>query len=266
MPRRRVWTTSLLENGHFVLQTECIASTTSAMNRRRAMESSDPPSVAKKTPLEHSRGDTPMSEADRHAQGRRPNSLEHRIDSACDRFESAWRAGARPQIEAALVEFDPSDRSALFRELLALEIELRRRSGESPSPQDYHVRFSDQVSLVDAVLSESPQHKRTVAGRSALAKSGTSRNLLLGLLGLQNNFITREEFLTAFNAWVVKESGPLGLLLLERGALDASRLGSVGGARHRTPEAPPGADRSTASGAETGLNVLGVRQGVRSSR
>jgi hypothetical protein len=51
---RRVWTTSLVENGHFVLQTERIASSTSAMNRRHAMESGDRPSVAKKTPLEHS--------------------------------------------------------------------------------------------------------------------------------------------------------------------------------------------------------------------
>jgi hypothetical protein len=36
------------------------------------------------------------------------------------------------------------------------------------------------------------------------------RNLLLGMLALQNNFINRAQLLAAFNAWVEDKSKPLG--------------------------------------------------------
>jgi serine/threonine protein kinase len=45
------------------------------------------------------------------------------------------------------------------------------------------------------------------------------RNLLLGILALQNNFITRGQLLAAFNAWVEDKSKSLGALLLEQKAL-----------------------------------------------
>jgi eukaryotic-like serine/threonine-protein kinase len=165
-----------------------------------------------------------MSEPDRHARAKRPDSLDRRIDAACDRFEAAWRAGERPRIEAALDDSDLAERPALLRELVALEIELRRGVGESPDRQDYRARFPDHGSVIDALFADSTQRDRRLARGAPQGTSGTSRNLLLGLLGLQNNFINRAELLAAFNAWVVDKSRSLGQLLLDRGALDATRL------------------------------------------
>ena len=51
----------------------------------------------------------------------------------------------------------------------------------------------------------------------------TGRNLLFGLLALQNNFIDRDALLAAFNTWVADKSRPLGGVLLDRGALDVPR-------------------------------------------
>src|SRR5262245_31617241 len=45
------------------------------------------------------------------------------------------------------------------------------------------------------------------------------RNLLFGILALQNNFITRDQLVEAMNAWVLARHRPLGELLCERGAL-----------------------------------------------
>ena len=41
-------------------------------------------------------------------------------------------------------------------------------------------------------------------------------NLLFGILALQNNFISREQLLAAFNAWVVTKDKPLGDILREQ--------------------------------------------------
>src|SRR5262249_57207081 len=52
-----------------------------------------------------------------------------RIDRVCDAFEAAWLAGVRPAIEQFLGDTPEPDRSALFRELLAVEVEYRVRGG-----------------------------------------------------------------------------------------------------------------------------------------
>jgi hypothetical protein len=46
-----------------------------------------------------------------------------------------------------------------------------------------------------------------------------SRNLLFGLLALQNNFIDRDALLDAFNRWTRDKVRPLGEILFERAAL-----------------------------------------------
>ena len=47
----------------------------------------------------------------------------------------------------------------------------------------------------------------------------TDRNLLFGILALQNNFINREALLAAFTTWVVEKQRPLGEILCEQGKL-----------------------------------------------
>jgi serine/threonine-protein kinase len=49
------------------------------------------------------------------------------------------------------------------------------------------------------------------------------RDLLLGLLAFQNNFIDRKTLLAAFSTWSAEPSRRLGQILVERGALSATR-------------------------------------------
>src|SRR5690349_3674388 len=65
-----------------------------------------------------------------------PLDVVERIDEICDRFEAAWRAGERPGIEDYLHQIDEPYRTALAAELLASEVEARRRLGESTPSAD----------------------------------------------------------------------------------------------------------------------------------
>jgi hypothetical protein len=65
------------------------------------------------------------------------------IDRACDRYEAEWKRGLHRRIEAYLADAPEHDRSALFRELLLLGIELRGAGGERPIVEEYRARFSE---------------------------------------------------------------------------------------------------------------------------
>ena len=77
-----------------------------------------------------------------------------RIDEACDRFEAHWGLGRRPSIESFLAETLGNERPDFFRELMALEIDLKRGAGEEPTAADYHDRFPDLVGLIDDVFGQ----------------------------------------------------------------------------------------------------------------
>jgi predicted ATPase len=64
------------------------------------------------------------------------------VDEACDRFESAWRAGGRPDIAEHLHRAAGADAAVLLRELVLLDIDFRRRTGQTPKPEDYATRFA----------------------------------------------------------------------------------------------------------------------------
>jgi serine/threonine protein kinase len=76
------------------------------------------------------------------------------VDEVCDRFEKAWKDGQRPRIEEYLGEVPKPDRVSLFRELLAVEIELRRDDGERPTPEEYHGLFPNHREMIAAVFAE----------------------------------------------------------------------------------------------------------------
>ena len=70
-------------------------------------------------------------------QGTDGDSLDRseleRIDTACDRFEAAWRgAGGRAIEDEPAAECPSRVRPALLRDLLVLELAYRRRAGERP--------------------------------------------------------------------------------------------------------------------------------------
>jgi len=75
-----------------------------------------------------------------------------RIDDACDRYEAGWVAGPRPMIEQFLDQVAAIERPSLLRELLAIELEIRREQGEAPTAQEYTARFPDHAPLVDDVF------------------------------------------------------------------------------------------------------------------
>jgi serine/threonine protein kinase len=52
-----------------------------------------------------------------------------KIDEICERFESQWRAGLRPEVDSFLTRVDSDLQPALRSELEALRLELARRGG-----------------------------------------------------------------------------------------------------------------------------------------
>jgi len=63
-----------------------------------------------------------MSAAASRNDGSLPLSQAQHMNAVCDRFERAWQAGLRPQLEDYLGDTPELERSALVRELIALEI------------------------------------------------------------------------------------------------------------------------------------------------
>src|SRR5262245_538009 len=76
----------------------------------------------------------------------------NQIDMVCDRFEAAWRAGTPRAIEHMLAEVGEEMRPHLLRELLALEVEKRRKRGERPTLEEYLARFPSSEDLVRAAF------------------------------------------------------------------------------------------------------------------
>jgi eukaryotic-like serine/threonine-protein kinase len=84
-----------------------------------------------------------------------------RVDGLCDRFEAAWAGAARPRIEDFLEGLGDAEAGTAFRELLALELALRRAGGEEPSPADYRSRFPARAPAVDSAFEAGPTHEPT---------------------------------------------------------------------------------------------------------
>jgi serine/threonine-protein kinase len=86
-------------------------------------------------------GDRTMNEASVPDDAVLPESLGRRVDQVCNRFEGAWKEGTRPRLEDFLGDWLEPERSALLRELIALEVYYRRGQGEECPPHEYQSRF-----------------------------------------------------------------------------------------------------------------------------
>jgi hypothetical protein len=64
------------------------------------------------------------------------------VDLLATRFEAEWRAGGRPRLEDFLPPAGPL-RPAVLRELAAVELELRLKSGEPARAEEYIERFRE---------------------------------------------------------------------------------------------------------------------------
>jgi serine/threonine-protein kinase len=187
-----------------------------------------------------------------------PTDMLDHVDRICDRFEAAWeQEGGRPQVEDYLGELDPAYRPALLRDLLAAEIDARLRRGDCPHPAEYHERFpGDSVVVADAFTTMPNRPAATPPGDAA--RPDTGRDLLFGLIALQNGLIDQDQLVAAFGAWAREKARPLADHLVARGNLDAEARAAVdalvglhlkkqGGDRERSLAAIP-AGRSTREG------------------
>ena len=75
-------------------------------------------------------------------------SLSSLIDAVCDEFERAWAAGESPRIEDYMNRAGEEARVTTFRELLNVELELRRSANELITTADYLSRFPGMESWV----------------------------------------------------------------------------------------------------------------------
>src|SRR5205085_7740984 len=77
------------------------------------------------------------------------------IDALTDEFERALKAGPTPHIEDYLCRIGPDLRPMALRELLKVEVELRRGRHESINEQEYNERFPDFQATVAEICHQS---------------------------------------------------------------------------------------------------------------
>jgi hypothetical protein len=100
-----------------------------------------------------------------------PLQILKRIDEACLRFEAGWLAGGRPRLSEFLGGAEGAERSALLAELLKLELDYRRRCGETPRPDEYAAVFrQDEGALRAAFRGAAPTEDAPTAPNGALTR------------------------------------------------------------------------------------------------
>jgi len=84
-----------------------------------------------------------------------PIAALERIDDLCADFERKWQSEKRPTIESAVSEdLPPNERDVLLAELVVLDIDYRRRRGESPAIQEYVDRFPENSKAINDAFNE----------------------------------------------------------------------------------------------------------------
>src|SRR5262249_16354404 len=79
-----------------------------------------------------------------------------------ERFDLAWRQGGRPRIESFLEQSLEPFAPELFRDLLGIELEVRRKSGDAPHPEEYLDRFPHFRALIDDAFPARPADPSTM--------------------------------------------------------------------------------------------------------
>ena len=81
-------------------------------------------------------------------------SLE-RIDDQCAKFEHQWQLNEPPTIESVLEEnVSDLEKDVLLAELVVLEIDYRRRRGDTPTKQEYLDRFPENAGAINDALAD----------------------------------------------------------------------------------------------------------------
>jgi len=70
-----------------------------------------------------------------------PLSQLRHCDRICDQFEAVWKAGNRPQLDDFLNQVLPDEQRTVLRQLMALDLDWRRRHGENPTLDTYRAEY-----------------------------------------------------------------------------------------------------------------------------
>jgi serine/threonine protein kinase len=126
-----------------------------------------------------------------------------RVIATCDRFEADWNAGRPRQIEDELTTADEPIHRRLFRELLALELELARRDGRPAELDAYLARFPDRATTVREILiglsetAPDPEAPATITSSKEPSASAEGYELIrkLGEGGQATTYLARDRAL-----------------------------------------------------------------------
>ena len=72
-----------------------------------------------------------------------PPEAARRLEAVCNRFEAAWKSLTPPRVEDFLDGWTGTERDALLRELVALDVVYRRARGQAVRAEEYQIRFPD---------------------------------------------------------------------------------------------------------------------------
>jgi hypothetical protein len=74
------------------------------------------------------------------------------IAEICAQYRSDWRRSDRCSIEDLVDPLAASERTAVLKALVALDVELREERGEHPKPAEYFKRFPIEASLISSAF------------------------------------------------------------------------------------------------------------------
>src|SRR3974377_360550 len=114
-------------------------------------------------------------------------TLQELTDRACDEFEARLKTAERRPSGACLEGRVGDERRALLRELLRMEVEYRRRSGETVLVEDYAGRVPEDEAIIQHVfaakLPSPPGYKVWgVVGRGGMSVVYKATQIKLGRL------------------------------------------------------------------------------------
>ena len=105
-----------------------------------------------------------------------------RILVTAEKFEDALKRGESPSLEAVLDGTAGSERVELLCQCLGVELDYRRRRGESPAPEEYLNRFPDDEEVIRGVFCEL-DFSRTIASMREPLPAMLGKFVVIGRLG-----------------------------------------------------------------------------------